>query len=235
MLKNTFASMAIVMSLGFAASVVGGCKATVTTGESTPPPPPPAPTPPPDKDGDGIADADDACPDQAGAKNDDPKLNGCPAPPPPAPVEAKVAIVGNDVTIKEKIMFDVGKASIKAESNALLDEIADVLKKDGAMIDLIEVGGHADKQGDEKQNLKLTDDRAKAVVEALVKLGVDAKRLRAKGYGQYCPVDTGSTPEAFEKNRRVEFKILKMNGKATGAVIGCDEAVKHGIKPAPVL
>jgi len=235
MLKNTFASLAIVMSLGLVAGAVG-CKASVTTGETTPPPPPPAPTPPPDKDSDGIADADDACPDQAGAKNDDPKMNGCPAPAPtPAPVEAKVQIVGNDVTIKEKIMFDVGKASIKAESNALLDEIADVIKKDGAAVDLIEVGGHADKQGNEKDNLKLTDDRAKAVVEALVKRGVEAKKLRAKGYGQYCPVDTGTTPEAFEKNRRVEFKILKMNGKATGAVIGCDEAVKKGIKPAPVL
>ena len=235
-IESAFASMAIVLSLGLGVSAVGGCKGSVQAGVTTPPAPPPAPTPPPDKDGDGIADADDACPDQAGAKNDDPKLNGCPAPAPVAAVEEKkVQIVGNDVTIKEKIMFDVGKATIKPESNALLDEIASVIKTDGAMIDLIEVGGHADKQGDKKQNLKLTDERAKAVVAALVSRGVDAKKLRAKGYGQYCPVDPGTTPEAYEHNRRVEFKILKMNGKPTGAALGCDEAVKEGVKPQPVL
>jgi len=213
-MKNTFASLAIVTSFGLIGfAFAGGCKATVTTGEAVAPAPSPTPAPTPTE----VASV-------------------APSAEPVAPVEEKkVSIVGNEVTIKEKIMFDVGKATIKAESNGLLDEIANVIKTDGATIDLIEVGGHADKQGNEKENLKLTDERAKAVVDALTKRGVDGKKLRAKGYGQYCPIDTGSTPDAYEKNRRVEFKILKMGGKATGAVVGCDEAVKHGIKPAPVI
>ncbi len=230
---STFALCAM---LGALAVGTQACKATVTTGEATPPPPPPPPPPPADKDGDTVADTDDACPDKAGPKNDDKAKNGCPEEPKVAVVEdKKVKIVGTEVTISEKILFDVGKATIKPESGKLLDEIADVLKVGGKDIDLIEIGGHADKQGDEKANVKLTDDRAKAVMEELVKRGVDSKKLRAKGYGQYCPVDEASTPEAYEKNRRVQFTILKLAGKPTGAGVGCDGATKKGIKPAPVL
>jgi OOP family OmpA-OmpF porin len=233
-----------ISSLAFCAALcafsVGGsvgCKATVTTGEATPPTPPTPPPAPTDTDSDGIADADDACKDKAGPKNDDKAKNGCPeeAPPVAAVEEKKVKIVGTEVTISEKILFDVGKSTIKPESDALMNEIAEVVKTAGKDIDLIEVAGHADIQGDEKNNLKLTDDRAKAVVEGLVKRGVDAKKLRAKGYGQYCPIDEAKTPEAYEKNRRVSFTILKLAGKPTGAAVGCDAAVKKGVKPAPVL
>jgi len=220
-----------------------GCKATLTTGTgeaaaptassvAATPPPPPA-----DTDGDGIPDDKDACKDKAGKANDDAAKNGCPEPAKlaVAPVQ-KVEIVGDEVKIKEKIMFDVGKATIKPESDKLLDEMADLVKKT-ADIDLIEVAGHADKSGDEKANLKLTEERSKAVVEALVKRGVDAKKLRAKGYGEYCPEDPGDSPEAHEKNRRVQFAILKMKGKKTEAIkhLGCDAAKKAKVTPDPVL
>jgi len=216
-----------------------GCKASITTGEPAAPaassvaaaPPPPA-----DTDGDGIPDSDDKCPDKAGTKNDDAAKNGCPAEAPKlmaAPVQ-KVEVVGSEIKIKEKIMFDKGKATIQPESDKLLDELAEVVKKTGD-IELIEVGGHADKDGHEKDNLKLTEARSKAVVEALVKRGVDAKKLRAKGYGEYCPEDPGDSPEAHEKNRRVQFAILKVKGKKTDIKLGCDAAVKAGVKPDPIL
>jgi outer membrane protein OmpA-like peptidoglycan-associated protein len=223
-------------ALGFAAF---GCKATVSTGEAAAPAPvaaaePPAPV---DSDGDGIPDDADACKDKAGKANADPTKHGCPEEPQVAMAAAvsHVHIEGNEVVIDEKIMFDTGKSTIKPESDKLLDEIAEVIKTQGQKIDLIEVGGHADKQGDEKANVKLTDDRAKAVVDALVKRGVDAKKLRARGYGEFCPADTADTPEAHEKNRRVQFAILKLDGKKTGVKLGCDEAAKKGIKPQPIF
>lgn len=219
-----------------------GCKATLTTGTgeaAAPTASSVAPTPPPvaDTDGDGIPDDKDACKDKPGKASDDAAKNGCPEPPKmAAAVVSKVEVVGDEVKIKEKIMFDVGKATIKAESDKLLDELADVIKKNPD-IELIEVAGHADKSGDEKANLKLTDERAKAVVEALAKRGVDAKKLRGKGYGEYCPEDAGDSPEALEKNRRVQFAILKVKGKKTEAIkkLGCDAAKKNKVIPDPVL
>jgi hypothetical protein len=58
--------------------------------------------------------------------------------------------------------------------------------------------------------------------------------MRPVGYGRYCPVDEGDSEEAREKNRRVEFKILKMDGKETGVATGCEAAAAKGIKPQPV-
>lgn len=237
----SFPLVALALIAGSAVAAYG-CKASVsaTTGEPAAPtatvaeaPPPPA-----DTDGDGIPDDQDKCPDKAGKANaEDATKNGCPEEPKmamAAPVK-HVQVKGDKVDIDEKIMFDTNSATIKPESDKLLDEIAAFLKEEGKDIDLIEVAGHADKSGDDKKNLKLTDDRAKSVVEALVKRGVDAKRLRAKGYGEYCPVDAAETPEAHEKNRRVEFEILKKGGAKTNAPTGCENAVKKGVKPQPVL
>jgi OOP family OmpA-OmpF porin len=218
-----------------------GCKASITAGgeSAAPTASPVAATPPPpvDSDGDGIPDDKDACKDKAGTANDDAAKNGCPAEAPKmmaAPVQ-KVEVVGSEIKIKEKIMFEKGKAAIQPESDKLIDELAAVIKEKGQDIELIEVGGHADKDGHEKDNLKLTESRSKAVVEALVKRGVDAKKLRAKGYGEYCPEDPGDSPEAHEKNRRVQFAILKIKGKKTDMKLGCDAAAKAGVKPDPIL
>jgi hypothetical protein len=67
-------------------------------------------------------------------------------------------------------------------------------------------------------------------VAELVKLGVDKNRLIAQGYGIFCPVDEGTTEDALEKNRRVEFKILQLGGKSTDIKRGCENAVKNKVK-----
>lgn len=243
-LSRTSLCLAVVALVGGSSLAAFGCKASASAGSGEAAAPTassvaaaPTPPPPADTDNDGITDDKDACKDKAGPANADPAKNGCPEEPKMAmaPVSSKISIEGNEVKITEKIMFDVGKASIKPESDKLLDEIADFIKTQGKDINLIEVGGHADKQGDDKKNLTLTEDRAKSVVEALVKRGVDKSKLRSKGYGSYCPVDPGSTPDAYEKNRRVQFAILKMGGKKTGIQLGCEDAVKHGVKPQPIL
>jgi OmpA-OmpF porin, OOP family len=190
-------------------------------------PPPPAETAkavaaPTDKDNDGVPDADDQCPDQAGSATAAKK--GCPE-------EKKLAEVsGEDIKVNGKILFESGNAKLDAADGPILDVLAEIMKTNKD-IDVVEVEGHADHMGDAKQNVTLTENRAKSVVEALVKRGVEKNRLVAKGYGEYCPVEAGDSPAAHEANRRVVFKILKHGGKATGIATGCEAAVKAGVKP----
>jgi flagellar motor protein MotB len=82
--------------------------------------------------------------------------------------------------------------------------------------------------------LGLTQARVNSVMRALISKGVDKGRLRAKGYGYYCPLDQGHNEPAWEKNRRVEFKIVKTKDGPTGVELGCDTASKKGVKPDPV-
>ena len=178
-------------------------------------------TAPADKDADGVPDADDQCPDQAGSPTAAKK--GCP--------EAQLAeVVGEDIKIHGKILFEKGNAVLDPADDGILDKVAEIMKskKD---VELVEVEGHADHQGDAKTNVTLTDNRAKAVVAALVKRGVEPTRLVARGYGEYCPLEAGDTPAAHENNRRVEFKILKHGGKPTTVAAGCANSEKMGLKP----
>ena len=180
-----------------------------------------------DPDGDGIAGDADKCPTEKETKNDFKDDDGCPDEMP------KVAVIGNEVRIQDKILFGFGKATIDKASDDLLKNIAQVVK-DNPQIEFLEVAGHADKVGGDPGNVLLTKARAQAVVVSLVKLGVDSKRMRGAGYGRYCPIDPGDSEEAREKNRRVEFKIMRTAGKDTGVGLGCSEAATAGIKPAGV-
>lgn len=101
------------------------------------------------------------------------------------------------------INFDTGKSTIKPDSNKTLDDAAAALK---AAPDLkIEVGGHTDNVGGAEANQKLSEERAKAVMAALVTRGVPAARLTAKGFGQSAPVADNRSEDGRAKNRRVEL------------------------------
>jgi outer membrane protein OmpA-like peptidoglycan-associated protein len=242
--------------LAGAGSAVIGCaaQAELTSKMETPPPPPPPP--PPDQDGDGINDPDDKCPtDKEDGLPPDPKdgcpttdadKDGIPTPTDKCPNEPETVngfededgcpdtkpiaqVVGNEVKISEKIMFKKGEATIEPESMKVVKAVADVLTKN-PNVQVVEVGGHASKEGDKTQNLALTQKRVDSVVAELVKLGVDKNRVMAQGYGIFCPVDEGTTEEALEKNRRVEFKILQLDGKSTDIKRGCENAVKNKVK-----
>lgn len=154
---------------------------------------------PPDTDGDGIRDDQDACPREKGVADPDPKQNGCPK---------SVRVTAGEIVILQQVQFDTAKATIKPVSNALLDEVAGVLK-DHAEITKLEVQGHTDNVGLKKANQKLSQGRADSVMKALVSRGIVATRLTAKGYGQEVPIADNKTAAGRQENRRVQFKILE--------------------------
>lgn len=131
-----------------------------------------------------------------------------PPPPPPPPEPKRVEVTADKIVIKEKIQFDFDKTTIKPESNGLLDEITQVIK-DNPRITKISIEGHTDGDGSDKYNIKLSDGRAKSVMEYLTTHGVEAGRLTAKGYGESKPLASNDTPEGKEANRRVEFLIVE--------------------------
>ncbi len=156
-----------------------------------------------DKDGDGILGSADKCPNEKGV----PERQGCPI--------RRVEVTLKAIVITEKVFFDLNKATIKAESFGLLDEVAQVLIAN-PRIKLVEVQGHTDTAGKAANNLKLSDARAKSVKDYLIGKGVQAERLTSKGFGSTLPLvatEKGKkeTPEAAEQNRRVEFIILQQD------------------------
>ncbi|MEI6667476.1 MAG: OmpA family protein [Acidobacteriota bacterium] len=101
------------------------------------------------------------------------------------------------------INFETGKATINPDSAKTLDAAASALKASAGL--RVEVGGHTDNVGTAEANLKLSQDRAQAVMAALVERGITRDRLTAKGYGQTSPVSDNRTEEGRAKNRRVEL------------------------------
>ena len=101
------------------------------------------------------------------------------------------------------VNFDTNKATIKPESNKTLDDAAGVLKAASTLS--ITVAGHTDNVGAPDANMKLSDERAKAVMDALVQRGISAARLTAKGFGQTQPIADNRTEDGRAKNRRVEL------------------------------
>jgi outer membrane protein OmpA-like peptidoglycan-associated protein len=88
-------------------------------------------------------------------------------------------------------------------------------------IELVEIQGHADERASDEYNIRLTRDRAAAVLQGLLTRGVRRDRLRSAGYGERCPVNPRHNAEAWEQNRRVEFKILRQDGAPTGVEVAC--------------
>jgi len=169
--------------------------------------------PDPDNDQDRILDVDDSCPNEPETYNGTEDEDGCPD-------TGSVIIEENSIVILEKIYFETDSAEIQARSFPIIDAVAATLIGN-PHISLIEVQGHADERSSDEYNIRLTRDRAAAVVEALVQRGVQRDRLRSAGYGERCPVDPRHNAEAWERNRRVEFKIIRTEDGPTGVEVAC--------------
>lgn len=149
----------------------------------------------PDTDGDGVLDKDDNCKNEAGPASN----NGC-----PEPVITKVAEkkIGE---FAKTILFNSGRSTFKKGVSETLDGIVKIMNEFPKATFVVE--GHTDSTGSAKINEKLSAKRANAVKDYLVKNGVDASRLDAKGFGPSQPIDTNDTRAGRANNRRVEIKV----------------------------
>lgn len=106
------------------------------------------------------------------------------------------------------IFFETAKWELLPESQNELDNLVKILNENPRM--RIEIRGHTDNTGNANSNQTLSENRAKSVVEYLLKKGIDGKRLASKGFGQNSPLTTNDTDEGKAQNRRVEFRIITM-------------------------
>tara|TARA_B100000609_G_scaffold185468_1_gene169448 strand:+ start:10574 stop:12304 length:1731 start_codon:yes stop_codon:yes gene_type:complete len=191
----------------------------------------------PDPDGDGIPGAKDRCPNQAedfdSFKDDDgcpdldndrdgipDKVDKCPLKPEtingikdddgcPDKGQGRVLLTKGSIKILDRVFFDSGSDRLKPKSFGILDQVAGVIRANW-QIRLILVEGHTDSQGNREMNVDLSERRARRVMAYLVQKGVAQTRLTAKGYGPKKPIMSNKTRKGRAKNRRVEFKILKV-------------------------
>ena len=164
-----------------------------------------------DSDNDGVIDLLDKCPntpeniavDKKGCALDDDKdgvpnyLDKCPN----TPNGFNVNQEGCPITFNFDIKFDTAKAEVKPEYEKKLREFANFLKENPKY--KVRIEGYTDNVGNEEDNLKLSEKRAKAIYEELIKLGISEDKLSYKGYGEANPIASNDTKEGRAKNRRV--------------------------------
>jgi OOP family OmpA-OmpF porin len=144
-------------------------------------------TGPVDTDGDGVFDPDDQCPGTPPGTPVDEK--GCPFP-------------KKKVSIELRVLFDTAKWSVQSLFTSDLQKVADFMKKFPES--QIEIEGHTDIVGSLQSNMVLSQNRAEAVRQILIKdYGIDAARLTTKGYGPTQPIADNKTPAGRQANRRV--------------------------------
>ena len=118
------------------------------------------------------------------------------------------AVEENVTWVLNNIFFDFDKATLKPESFPELDRIITVMEDKSGME--IEISGHADATGPESYNLRLSERRAKSVVNYLTGKGIPQNRIAVVFHGEAKPIAPNTTVDGRRRNRRVEFKILKI-------------------------
>jgi outer membrane protein OmpA-like peptidoglycan-associated protein len=145
----------------------------------------PPPAEPLDSDGDGVLDIRDLCPNTPrGATVDE---RGC--------------------WVYDAVLFDLNSAKIRPEAYLVLEDAIAILKLNPTIG--VEIQGHTCSKGSDTYNQKLSERRAKAVLDFFVSQGIAADRLTAEGYGESRPAYSNDTEESRAKNRRVELKPIQ--------------------------
>ncbi len=142
-----------------------------------------------------MLDKDDLCPENEGTVAN----KGCP--------EVTKAVQKQLNVYAKTILFDTGKATIKAESTSTLVDIIQILNEYPNAKFTVE--GHTDSVGRESTNQRLSESRALSVKDFLVDKGVEEFRLSAVGYGETRPIATNTTVTGRAQNRRVEINLVK--------------------------
>lgn len=181
--------------------------------------------PDPDNDEDGVPDEIDKCPDLPGPA----EFEGCPdtdldtvpdnldkCPEIPGPPEndgcefedgPNVEVESDRIRIKGNINFETNSSAIAKDSYPMLDEVAQVLGNNPGLGPVL-IEGHTDSVGAAAYNQRLSEARAKSVLDYLVKKGIDTKRLRSTGHGEEKPIADNATITGRAKNRRTDFRLV---------------------------
>ena len=127
-----------------------------------------------------------------------------------------IRIVGDRFVFQSELFFDVGQAVLKPEGRTELDQVAAALLEierqiPGDIAWVMRVDGHTDVRpiATGRTNWDLSAARAIAVVQYLISRGVSPQRLVAAGFGEFQPIDTDRTEEAYARNRRIELKLTE--------------------------
>jgi outer membrane protein OmpA-like peptidoglycan-associated protein len=166
--------------------------------------------PEPDNDKDGIPDAQDLCPNEPETVNGYADADGCPD-------EDQVRVVGDKIVLDDRVHFYVNSFVIRKISYPLLSRLSKLIA-DHPEYTHVSVEGHADERGPDNFNQKLSEDRARAVMEFLVKQGIAQDRLSSMGFGSTRPLVDKKSEYALLLNRRVEFTVTRQL-KADGSPV----------------
>ena len=149
--------------------------------------------PVPDTDKDGINDEEDKCPEIAGVKEN----KGCP------PISAEVKKKVN--TVAKNILFVTGSSVLQKRSLPGLDEIVRIMKENPGM--KLRIDGHTDNVGTNENNQTLSENRAAAVKDYIVRKGINESRITSEGHGESQPIADNKTAAGRQLNRRVELVL----------------------------
>ncbi len=122
------------------------------------------------------------------------------------PKDTLVIVEKDRITLKKKIQFAKNSAKIMGNSTIILDMVVDAINSN-PKIKKVKIEGHTDDTGNREKNIKLSQERADAVKDYLIKQGIREELLEATGYGPDKPISSNKTAKGREQNRRVEFII----------------------------
>jgi len=129
-----------------------------------------------------------------------------------------IRIVGDRFVFQSEVLFQPGSADLGPEARQELNLLAGALREIAAKIPaeipwVLRVDGHTDRRpiftSQFPSNWELSTARATAVVKYLIEQGIPPDRLAAAGFGEFQPIDTANTDDAYRKNRRIEFKLTE--------------------------
>jgi outer membrane protein OmpA-like peptidoglycan-associated protein len=183
--------------------------------------------PDPDNDADGILDVNDLCPFEPETMNGYADNDGCPD-------EEQVRVVGDKIVLDDRVHFFVNSAVIRKVSYPLLQRLTKLVAEHPEYTH-ISVEGHADERGPEDFNKKLSEDRARSVLEFMVKSGIARERLSSQGFGASRPLVDKKNEYAWLLNRRVEFTVtrqMRQGGNSTSST-GVNVPSENNVPVAP--
>src|SRR6266851_669511 len=197
MARKILAPLMLTALVAAVAPSMVGCNAHAQLGgePQAPPPPPPAPAPAP-------------APTPAAATAPAP----APEPPKEEPKKSTVTVKDGRLGVPGNIVYETGKAVIKPESEPTLNALKDFMDQNKNFT-RIRIEGHTDNVGKSPDNLKLSQDRASAVVKWLSDHGVPKERCLAVGFGDGKPIADNKTEDGKAQNRRTEFHLAEIEGK----------------------